>query len=128
MQSYRRPRSPVNCAPAGGGWEFENEHYRLRLGRSGTITGLWTKGLKHAPLSSRANCTRITATAKPRMRHAASNDVESRLADLGSARTASACVSKDGCAASGVLNDSDRRSTTFSITRGAGPSLRVLVG
>ena len=27
----------------GGGWEFENAHYRARVGRSGALAGLWRK-------------------------------------------------------------------------------------
>ena len=28
---------------AGGGWTFENAHYRARVGRNGVLTGLWRK-------------------------------------------------------------------------------------
>jgi hypothetical protein len=62
--------------PAGGGWEFENEHYRLRLGRSGTITGLWTKGPQARTVIEQGELYTDHGYGEARMRYAASNDVE----------------------------------------------------
>lgn len=33
----------ARLAEAGGGWVFENAHYRARVGRNGTLAGLWRR-------------------------------------------------------------------------------------
>lgn len=62
--------------PVGGGWEFENEHYRLRLGRSGMITGLWTKGPQARSVISQGELYTDNGYGEARLRYSAVNDVE----------------------------------------------------
>jgi hypothetical protein len=62
--------------PVGGGWEFENEHYRLRMGRSGAIVGLWTKGPQARKIIDQGELYTDNGYSNERLRYSASNDVE----------------------------------------------------
>jgi len=62
--------------PVAGGWEFENEHYRLRLGRSGMITGLWTKGPNGRTIIKQGELYTDQGYGEPKERFSAANDVE----------------------------------------------------
>lgn len=62
---------------AAGGWEFENPHYRVRLSRQGTLSGLWTKqnGVE-TEVVRRADIYTDYGFGKERERYSASDDVE----------------------------------------------------
>jgi glycosidase len=70
------PGCPAGLRPDAGGWSYENEHYRLRLGRSGMITQLWAKQPALRLLVDRGDMYTDGGFSSERERFAASNEVE----------------------------------------------------
>lgn len=71
-----RAACPTGLRPDAGGWCYENEHYRLRLGRSGTITQLWAKTPALRTIIDRGDLYTDGGFSGGRERFAASNEVE----------------------------------------------------
>jgi hypothetical protein len=62
--------------PDAGGWCYENQHYRLRLGRSGMMTQLWAKTPAQRILVDRGDLYTDGGFFSERERFSASNEVE----------------------------------------------------
>ncbi|MCE5215451.1 hypothetical protein LLH03_00340 [bacterium] len=71
-----QPIAPQRLRPVAGGWEFENDSYYLRLGRSGTITELRTRGENPQVVISGADVYTDRGFTGEKMTYDASNDVE----------------------------------------------------
>jgi hypothetical protein len=71
-----RPTSWPGLRPAAGGWLFENEHYRLRLSRSGVIAQLVAKQPAPRTIVERADLYTDSGFHAERDRFGASNEVE----------------------------------------------------
>lgn len=67
--------------PAAGGWEYENDAYRLRLSRSGMITQLWSKSETAEPrlVVDQSDLYTDHGFAADRTRYGALNDVEAAV-------------------------------------------------
>jgi len=74
-QLPQEPR-PARLRAVAGGWEFENAHYVLRLGRAGMITQLQTRGAAAQSILENAELYTDNGFASDRTRFAAGNDVE----------------------------------------------------
>jgi hypothetical protein len=74
----RRPQEPApqRLRPVAGGWEYENDHFALRLGRSGMITQIRAKGPDAQTVLEGGELYTDNGFASDRTRYAAGNDVE----------------------------------------------------
>lgn len=75
-ESVRSTAKPLAVRATAGGWDYENAHYRLRLGRSGMITELVAKKPTPHTILSGADLYTDNGFHAERNRFAASNDVE----------------------------------------------------
>lgn len=67
---------PQHLRPVAGGWEYENDHFVLRLGRSGMITQIRTKGPDAQTVLEGGELYTDNGFAADRTRYGAGNDVE----------------------------------------------------
>ena len=67
--------------PAAGGWEYENDSFRLRLSRSGMITQLWSKSETDDPrlVIDQSDLYTDHGFAADRTRYGAASDVEAAV-------------------------------------------------
>jgi len=76
-EAFRPPQPAAGpLRPAAGGWEFENDHYVLRLSRSGTIVGLSGKGASPVAAISASDLYTDRGFGDKKLRYRAWDDVE----------------------------------------------------